>query len=250
MSDITLWQGDCLELMKDIPDKSIDLILCDLPYGTTQCKWDTILPFDALWENYHRIISDTGVVALFGAEPFSSQLRNSNLSEFRYDWYWIKDRPSGHLNAKIQPLRDVEIISIFYGDNNQYFPQMSVGKPSHSIGRAINDVTCKNNNLYGDFARVEREGNLKYPRQTLYYTRPHPPIHPTQKPVELMEYLIWTYTQPGNTVLDNCMGSGTTGVACKKLNRNFIGIELDPKYFELAKERIEKSTFQTPLFLL
>ena len=125
---------------------------------------------------------------------------------------------------------------------------MSVGKPSHSIGRAINDVTCKNHNLYGDFARVEREGNLKYPRQSLYYTRPHPPIHPTQKPVELMEYIILTYTQQGNTVLDNCMGSGTTGVACKKLNRNFIGIELDPKYFELAKERIEKSTFQIPLF--
>lgn len=239
MSDITLRQGDCLELMKDIPEHSVDLILCDLPYGTTQCKWDIILPFDVLWENYHRIISNNGIVALFGTEPFSSRLRLSNLSEFRYDWYWVKNRPSGHLNAKIQPLRNVEIISIFYGNNIQYFPQMSVGKPSHSIGRAVNEVTCKNNNLYGNFARVEREGNLKYPRQTLYYNRPHPPIHPTQKPLDLIEYLIKTYTKEGDLVLDNCMGSGTTGVACKHLDRNFIGIELNPKYFELAKSRIE-----------
>lgn len=245
---IKLWQGDCLELMKDIPDKSVDLILCDLPYGTTQCRWDTIIPFDALWENYHRIISDHGTVALFGAEPFSSQLRLSNLSEFRYDWYWVKDRPSGHLNARIQPLRDIEIISIFYGGDSRYFPQMSVGKPSHSIGRAINDVTCKNNNLYGDFARVEREGNLKYPRQTLYYGRPHPPIHPTQKPLDLIEYLIKTYTIEGDLVLDNCMGSGTTGVACKHLNRDFIGIELDKNYFDLAKQRIETTTFPIQLF--
>lgn len=247
-SNITLYQGDCLILMDNIPDQSIDLILCDLPYGTTQCFWDSIIPFGPLWKQYHRIIKPNGAILLFGAEPFSSQLRISNLAEYKYDWIWIKDRPSGHLNATKQPLRNIENISVFYGSPCKYYPQMTVGTPSHSIGAAINDVTCKNDHLYGDYKRVNREGNLKYPRQVLYFSRSHPPIHPTQKPVELMEYLIKTYTDESDTVLDNCMGSGTTGIACKHLNRNFIGIELNPDYFKLAKERIESTVFPIPLF--
>lgn len=234
--------------MDNIPDQSIDLILCDLPYGTTQCFWDSIIPFGPLWEQYHRIIKPNGAILLFGAEPFSSQLRISNLAEYKYDWIWVKDRPSGHLNAAKQPLRNIENISVFYGSPCKYYPQMTVGAPSHSIGAAINDVTCKNDHLYGDYKRVNREGNLKYPRQVLYFSRPHPPIHPTQKPVELLEYLIKTYTDESDTVLDNCMGSGTTGIACKHLNRNFIGIELNPNYFKLAKERIESTVFPIPLF--
>jgi DNA modification methylase len=236
---IQLYKGDCLEVMKNIPDKSIDAIITDPPYGTTACKWDSVINFELMWEQLNRIIKPNGAIVLFGSEPFSSALRMSNIKNYKYDWVWNKDRPSGHLNAKKQPMRDVENISIFYKKQCTYNPVMTIGKKSNSIGTAINDVTCKNNSLYGDFKRVNREGNEKYPRQILKYNRPHPPIHPTQKPILLMEYLIKTYTNENETVLDFTMGSGSTGVASKNLNRNFIGIEMNEDYFNIAKERIK-----------
>ena len=233
-----LYNGDCLEVMKLIPDKSIDAIITDPPYGTTQCKWDSVIPFEPMWEQLNRIIKDNGAIVLFGSEPFSSALRMSNINNYKYDWIWKKDRTTGHLNAKKQPLRNIEKISVFYKKQTRYNPVMTIGKESHSVGKAINEKKCKTNNLYGDFKRVNRKGNLKYPRQILDYKKPHPPIHPTQKPVALMEYLIKTYTNELETVLDFTMGSGTTGVACCNLNRDFIGIERDKNYFKIAEQRI------------
>ena len=168
----------------------------------------------------------------------------SNIKNFKYDWVWNKDRPSGHLNAKRQPMRDVENISVFYKKQCTYNPIMTIGKKSNSIGKAINDITCKNNSVYGDFQRVNREGNEKYPRQILKYSRPHPPIHPTQKPILLMEYLIKTYTNEGDTVLDFTMGSGSTLVACDNLNRNGIGIEKDEAYFKIAEQRLKENAYK------
>ena len=240
---INLIQENCLEAMKGIPSGSVDAIITDPPYGTTACKWDSV---NLMWEQLNRIIKPNGAIVLFGSEPFSSALRMSNIKNYKYDWIWNKDRPSGHLNAKRQPMRDIENVSVFYKKQCTYNPIMTIGKKSHSIGNSINDATCKNNSLYGNFKRVDRKGNEKYPRQILRYSRPHPPIHPTQKPIQLMEYLIKTYTKDGETVLDFTMGSGSTGVAAKNLNRSFIGIENDAKYFEIAKDRINK----TPTMLL
>ena len=238
---IELLQGDCLEVMKEIPDGSIDAIITDPPYGTTACKWDSVIRFEPMWEQLNRIIKPNGAIVLFGSEPFSSALRMSNIKNYKYDWVWNKDRPSGHLNAKRQPMRDVENISVFYKKQCTYNPIMTIGKKSNSIGKAINDLTCKNNSVYGDHKRVNREGNEKYPRQILKYSRPHPPIHPTQKPILLMEYLIKTYTNEGDTVLDFTMGSGSTLVACDNLNRNGIGIEMDEAYFKIAEQRIKEN---------
>ena len=240
--------GECLEEMKSIKNESIDAIITDPPYGTTACKWDSVINFELMWEELNRIIKPNGAIVLFGSEPFSSALRMSNIKNYKYDWIWEKDRPSGHLNSKKQPLRNVENISVFYKKQCTYNPIMTIGKKSNSIGKAINDITCKNNNLYRNFKRVNREGNEKYPRQVLKYIRPHPPIHPTQKPVALMEYLIKTYTNKGETVLDFTMGSGTTGVACKNTARDFIGIEMDNKYFKIATEKINKEESQKQLF--
>ena len=236
-----LYNGDCLEVMKDIPDKSVDMILCDLPYGATKNKWDTVIPFDKLWKEYNRIIKDNGTIVLFAQGMFTSDLMQSNRNHWRYNLIWEKDRPSGFLNAKRMPLRSHEDICVFYKKSPTYNPQMWEGKPSHSIGKVNGENTCKNNNNYGNFARVEREGNLKYSRSVLKFNRPHPPIHPTQKNVELCEWLVKTYTNENEVVLDNCMGSGTTGVACINANRKFIGIELDENYFNIAKNRIEES---------
>lgn len=236
---VQLHCGDCLELMQNIEDKSIDMILCDLPYGTTKNKWDTIIPFDKLWEQYNRIIKDNGAIVLFAQGMFTAQLMTSQPKSWRYNLIWEKDRPSGFLNAKKMPLRSHEDICVFYKKTPTYNPQMWEGKPSHGIGKAKGEDNCKNNNNYGNFSRVEREGNLKYPRSILEFQRPHPPIHPTQKPVELLEWLVKTYSNEGETILDNCMGSGSTGVACVNTNRKFIGIELDENYFNIAKERIE-----------
>jgi site-specific DNA-methyltransferase (adenine-specific) len=240
---ITLYEGDCLELMKHIPDKSIDAIITDPPYGTTACKWDSVIPFDLMWEQLNRIIKRNGAIVLFGSEPFSSALRMSNINNYKYDWYWIKDRGSNFLNAKKQPLRNIEVISIF--NIKKYFPIMeNRGKPSHSIGKSegkINEGSTqgKRRNMNGD-----TKTNLKYPRTALSFSVPHPPIHPTQKPVELMEYLIKTYTNENETVLDFTMGSGSTGVACVNTKRNFIGIEKDDNYFKIAKKRIDDAKQQ------
>lgn len=239
MKDIELWQGDCLELMKDIPDKSVDMILTDLPYGTTQCKWDTIIPFEPLWQQYNRVIKDNGAIVLFGTEPFSSHLRLSNLKKYKYDWIWDKVKGTGFLNAKKQPMRNHELISVFYKKQCTYNPQKTLGhvkKKSYRRKELQTDVYGEMKNDY------TYESTERYPRSIQVFSTDtqNSSLHPTQKPVALCEYMIKTYTNSGDTVLDSCMGSGTTGVAAKNLGRKFIGIELDEKYFEIAKNRIIK----------
>jgi site-specific DNA-methyltransferase (adenine-specific) len=253
--------GDCLELMKDIPDKFIDMILCDLPYGTTACKWDVVIPFASLWEQYKRIIKDNGCIALFGTEPFSSHLRMSNLKMYKYDWVWEKDRPSNFANAKYCPLKYHETISIFNAKN--YYPQ-KVKRISNRVKQGIingnkswrtikkeNNISFTSNYIARSFDIYDPE--LKYPMSVLKYpivnsNSKEKTSHPTQKPVALLEYLIKTYTVESETILDNCMGSGSTGVACKNLQRNFIGIEKDPEFFEIAKNRIENHKVEKQLF--
>ncbi len=233
-----LYLGDCLEIMKQIPDASIDLILTDLPYGTTACKWDTIIPFDLMWTELKRIRKDKGAIVLFGSEPFSSHLRLSNIKEFKYDWIWQKTRPSNFINCKKRPLLYTENISVFGGKT--YIPQMCEGKKNHS-NKGIKTNAIINNTFA---VEIGNTSNIKYPRNIIdvpslgTINR----LHPTQKPVKLLEYLIKTYTLEGEIVLDFTMGSGSTGVACKNLNRNFIGIEKDETYFNIAKQRIEGAT--------
>lgn len=246
MNQIQIKQGDCLELMKEIPDKSIDMILCDLPYGTTACKWDSVIPFEPLWEQYKRIIKDNGAIVLFGSEPFSTELRHSNMKMFKYDWIWEKTKASGFLNAKKSPLRAHEVISVFYKNQPTYNPQYSFG---HKPYKKIN-VSDGATSVYGKIDKTgiveESKDGRRYPRSVIKFSNPNnKTIHPTQKPVALLEYLIKTYTNEGETVLDNCMGSGSTGVACINTNRNFIGYELDEHYFQIAKERLEQHECKT-----
>lgn len=232
MADIKLYQGDCLEVMKQIPDKSVDMILCDLPYGTTSCPWDVVIPFDKLWEQYNRIIKDGGAIVLFGSEPFSSALRMSNIKNFKYDWVWNKKQTGNPFLAKKQPLKIHEIISVF--NTNIYCPIMRTGKMRSKGGSKESNIK-----VFGGTDKTQN--NMYYPTSILDFpncANKSKRLHPTQKPVELCEYLIKTYTNDGDTVLDNCMGSGTTGIACKHLNRNFIGIELDEEYFRIAENRI------------
>ena len=242
MSGIVLHQGDCLELMKGIPDGSIDMILCDLPYGATQNKKDVRLPFDQLWSAYERIIKNDGAIVLFGQGVFYVDLVNSNRKLFRYDLVWDKQLISGFLNAKRMPLRRHEQIAVFYKKLPTYNPQFTQGKPLHSKGVSYKDKEHKNQN-YGAFHMTDdnRAGSTeKYPTSILSHAKSHPSVakHPTEKPVALLEYLIKTYTNEGDVVLDNCMGSGSTGVACVNTGRDFIGMELDEGYFEVAKKRI------------
>lgn len=237
---IDLKQGDCLQLMKEIPNASIDLILCDLPYNRTHNKWDTLIPFDKLWEQYNRIIKDNGCIALFCDGMFMADLMVSNRKMWRYNLVWDKVLPSGFLNANKMPLRSHEEIAIFYKKPPTYNPQKVKGKPNHSKG--VYKDTANNN--YGEFKFVdnrEKLGDMKHPRSIVPMQKPHPStmVHPTQKPVGLLEWLVNTYTNEGDTVLDNCMGSGSTGIACVNTNRNFIGMEMDADYFRLATERIE-----------
>ena len=246
---IDIRQGDCLELMKDIPDKSIDMVLCDLPYGTTQNKSDIIIPFDKLWNSYERIIKDNGAIVLFAQGVFYVDLVNSNRKLFRYDLIWDKVLTSGFLNAKRMPLRQHEQIAVFYKKLPKYNPQFTSGKPLHSKGKTYKDKPIVNQN-YGVFHTADdsRAGSTeKYPTSILKFQKPHPSIsvHRTQKSVELLEWLINTYTNAGETVLDNCMGSGSTGIACINTNRNFIGYELDEHYFQIAKERLEQHECKT-----
>ena len=232
-----LRHGDCLELMKDIPDGSVDMILCDLPYGVTSNKRDIALPFEDLWREYHRIIKDNGCIALHAQGLFYVDLVNSNRKYYRYDFVWDKVLVSGFLNAKKMPLRQHEYIAIFYKKPPTYNPQMIQGAANHSKGRP----KINQNNNYGEYAFVDsKQDGLKYPTSVLTYQKPHPSValHRTEKPVLLLEYLVKTYTNEGETVLDNCMGSGSTGVACVNTGRNFIGIELDKQYFDIAEKRI------------
>ena len=238
-----LWNGDCLELMKNIPDKSIDMILCDLPYGTTNCKWDIIIPFELLWKQYERIIKDNGAIVLFGSEPFSSYLRISNIKIFRYDWVWEKTKGGGFALVKKQPLKRHETISVFYKKQPIYNPiKFIVPDNKRDKRKNINNPKAtKNDSTQPKFNLVrKKDDGTRYPISVLHFNSCWGKNqHPTQKPVALLEYLIKTYTNEGDLVLDNCMGSGSTGVACKHLNRKFIGIELDKEYFEIAKNRIE-----------
>ena len=247
MKKFELWHGDCLELMKNIPDGSVDMILCDLPYGTTDCKWDSVIPFEPLWEKYNRVIKDNGAIVLFGSEPFSSSLRMSNLTMYKYDWVWDKVQGANFLNVKYQPLKNIENIMVF-----------SKGRITNGIRQPIkyNPQGVVKNNIVktnsSDYTGTFSSSSIKkgkqymttgtgYPKCVIQFKKDKSSLHPTQKPVALLEYLIKTYTNEGDVVLDNCMGSGSTGVACVNTNRRFIGIERDEGYFNIAKKRIEEA---------
>lgn len=233
-----LLNGNCLELMKDIPDGSVDLILCDPPYGTTDCKWDSVLPFDQLWAEYNRLLKPNGAAVLFAAQPFTTQLINSNRKAFRYCWYWMKNQPTGFTFAKYQPLRKVEDICVFYKKMPTYNPQglLEIENPkSRKKKKSEREHIYKQDTLLKEY--TPRFTN--YPKNVLQFNTERG-LHPTQKPVPLLEYLVKTYTNPGDTVLDNCMGSGSTGVAVTRVGgRHFIGIEQNQDYFEIAQKRIE-----------
>lgn len=233
-------QGDCLELMKTIPDKSVDCIICDLPYGTTACKWDSIIDIDDLWKQYNRIIKPIGNIVLFGSDPFSTYLKSKNLTNYKYDIVWIKNIKTNFTQAKRQPLRQYETISIFYKKHGTYNPQMIDNCiPTTKVTHSSNGNIYTNNSK----GRPDYEGGktTRYPSNIIYYdvVDIKHRLHPSQKPLELLEYLVKTYTNEDDLVLDNCMGSGTTGIACIKLDRNFIGIEKDETYFNIAKDRLE-----------
>lgn len=233
---IQLYKGDCLELMKNIPDGSVDLVLTDPPYGTTACKWDSVIPFVPMWEQLNRIIKSNGAICLFGSEPFSSALRMSNIKNFKYDWIWNKKLAGNGILAKRQPLKIHEIVSVF--NSGIYIPQMTKGRYRKKMGLKESEITGGNS-----FAK-QTENDLYYPKTILEYgigNMRKGRFHPTQKPVDLLEYLIKTYTNDGETVLDFTMGSGSTGVACINTNRNFIGIELDKGYFDIAEKRINEA---------
>ena len=225
--------------MKKLESNSIDMILCDPPYGTTACAWDQVIPMMAMWKQLKRITKDNGAICLFGSEPFSSYLRMSNIQMFKYDWIWRKTEPSGHFQAKRMPLRVVELISVFYKKQTAYTPQKTSG---HKKKESICTVNRHSNSVYSVDSGVRNYSSTeRYPVDVIEFSRKKQKnkLHPTQKPVALLEYLIKTYTLENETVLDFTMGSGSTGVACKNLNRSFIGIELDDKYFKIAQERID-----------
>jgi DNA modification methylase len=236
---LRLYNGDCLELMKKIPRKSVDLILTDLPYGITQNGWDCTISYHPMWKQIKRVRKDNAAAALFGTEPFSSYLRISNISEYKYDWIWNKVMKSNFLNAEKQPLRSNELISMFYEGQCVYNPQKTDGHKRVKLTRS--DEGKKYDSYYGFTKDTEYDSDERYPHTIITFegVPRRNSLHPTQKPVELMEYLIKTFTNEGDTVLDFAMGSGSTGVACVNLNRKFIGIEIDEIYFEIAKRRIK-----------
>ena len=246
---IKLINGDCLEEMRKIEDGSIDMILCDLPYGTTNCKWDTIIPFDKLWEQYNRIIKPNGAIVLFGAEPFSSALRMSNIKNYKYDWKWDKVQGTGFSSCKKQPLRVIEDIIVFYKNAPTYNPQM------RKRDKIINSTNWVQDKLISENSRLTKNNpnqakkiyKEKYPTTLITVNKAAKEcnntkrVHPTQKPVELLEYLIKTYTNEGELILDNTMGVGSCGIAAVNTNRHFIGVELDKNYFEIAEKRIKEA---------
>lgn len=254
---IELYNGDCLEIMKDIADDSIDAIICDLPYGTTNCSWDSIIPLDKLWNEYKRLLKPNGAVVLTSTEPFTSILINSNLKDYKYCWYWDRRIKSNFLNAKHQPIRHIETIVVFYEGKITYNPIL-LKKRKDQI--RYNNIPSKQKqtdtlNKIGSLKKRfdSREIGLEedYPTELLTFSLPSANKgrnHPTEKPIDLMRYLIKTYTNENEIILDNTMGSGSTGVACYIENRNFIGIELDEKYFNIAQKRINETQMQTKLF--
>lgn len=247
MLDFGFYNMDCMDGMKLIDDKSIDMVLCDLPYGTTQCEWDTIIPFEPLWEQYNRIIKDNGAIVLFGSEPFSSYLRISNIKNYKYDWIWDKIKGTGFLNAKIQPMRNHELISVFYKKQCTYNPQMTQG---HQLKKSFRSKHLQTD-VYGEMKNdYQYESTERYPRSIQVFSTDtqNSSLHPTQKPVALLEYLIKTYTHESEIVLDNCAGSCSTGVACHNTGRNFIGFEIDKTYFDMATKRLEAHKAQRTIF--
>ena len=241
----TIYNMDCLEGMKQIPDGTIDAVICDLPYGTTACAWDSVIPFDKLWEQYRRICKPNAPIVLFGSEPFSTMLRMSNLKEWRYDWIWVKTKAGNFQICKVQPLKLHEIISVFYRKmptyNNTELKPCHIKSGREHKGKHITVVQ-------GDPNYIQEETG--YNESVLYYSNPSGAghLHPTQKPVDLLRYLVLTYTNEGDTVLDNCMGSGTTAIACIKERRHFIGFELSKEYFDKAVRRIKAEQAQLTLF--
>jgi site-specific DNA-methyltransferase (adenine-specific) len=239
---------DCLEGMKLIPDKSIDMILCDLPYGTTACKWDTIIPFEPLWEQYKRIIKDNGAIVLTASQPFTSALVMSNIKMFKYCWYWRKERGTNFATAKYMPMKVIEECVVFSKNKTIYNPELRKVKPykhvlplpkeNHSQHLSSSSLDDNGERIYKTYDTAQPENVIEIPRDNMYKNGS---LHPTQKPVALFEYLIKTYTNEGETVLDNCMGSGTTAIACINTNRNYIGFELDKHYCDIANERIRKA---------
>lgn len=238
MTDFQLMHGNCLELMRQLPNDSVDLILCDLPYGTTRNKWDSALPLDALWREYRRVCR--GAIVLTAQTPFDKVLGASNLEMLRYEWIWQKTHSTGHLNAKRAPMKAHENVLVFYEKKPTYNPQMTHGHKRKTAVKRQDEST-----VYGkqDFEPLAYDSTSRYPRSVLTFQsdKQRSNLHPTQKPVALMEYLIRTYTNLGDVVLDNCMGSGTTGVACLNTERRFIGMEMDDKYFQIAQKRIEEA---------
>ena len=234
---INLYNGDCLKIMNQFQDNSIDMILCDLPYGCTKNKWDIIIPFEELWKHYNRIIKENGAIVLFGSQPFTSKLIISNLEMFHYCLVWEKNKFSDFLNAKKKPMKTNEDICIFYKKQPTYNPQYTYGDP---YKRWNTQRTVDKQTNYGDYKKkiVENKDGKRLPTTVLKFNRIERPKHPTQKPVDLLEWIVKTYTNEGETVLDNCMGVGSTGEACKKTNRNFIGIELDKTYFDIAERSL------------
>lgn len=231
--------GDCLELMKDIPDKSVDMVLTDPPYGTTACKWDVVIPFEPMWKEVLRVTKEDSAICFFGSEPFSSMVRLSNLKNYKYDWVWDKvNKFTGALNSNKIPMLDHELISVFYRKQPKYNKQLRDGAYKTRHGGNRNTESTNYVKPMKDYGREVKGLN---PKRIISYPSHNTKdiLHPTQKPLNVLEYLIKTYTLENETVLDFTMGSGSTGVACKNLNRNFIGIEKDEKYFEIAKKRIE-----------
>lgn len=233
-----IYNMDCLAGMGMIPDKSVDMILCDLPYGITGCRWDSLLPFDLLWREYRRVIKDNGAIVLTACQPFTTELINSNRKMFRYCWYWCKNQVTGFPFAKVQPLRCVEDIAVFYKQKPTYNPQglVELAKPKICKGKRENEGVYDNGSLQNAYTTHF----TNYPRQLLEFKCQREGLHPTQKPVALFEYLIKTYTNPGELVLDNCMGSGTTAIACINTGRNYIGFELDEGFYNISCDRIGK----------
>ena len=253
-----LIHADCLDAMRLIPDQSVDMVLCDLPYGTTACKWDAVIPFEPLWAAYRRVTKPNAAIVLTASQPFTSRLGASNLNWLKYSWVWEKSRPTNFLHAKNMPLKGFEDIMVFYRSKPVYNPQ----------GTTRVDRTVKNGGTKGRAGGVKENGDVSftghmgpkgvgfeshykqevtgYPRGIVKFAQDAEALHPTQKPVALMEYLIRTYTNPGDTVLDNTMGSGTTGVACENTGRRFIGIERDPTYFDVAVRRVSDAALFGP----
>ena len=251
---VTLYKGDCLLEMDKIPDKSIDAIICDLPYGTTACKWDSIIDLDLLWKQYRRIIKDNGAIVLTASQPFTTKLISSNYEMFRYEWIYSKTKGTGFLNANKMPMKQHENILIFYKKLPTYNPiEVFVGIKDKR--KTFNPAKLNDNNIYNfknggekNTVYCKKDNGWQMPKSIIHFKNGGKMIHPTQKPTELFEYLIKTYTNEGDTVLDNTMGSGTTGVAAVNLKRNFIGIEMDDKYFEIAENRINEAMNKKTLF--